>query len=90
MYYLLFYQLVDDYLERRVPLRAAHLQLAHAAQEAGTLVMAGALADPADGAVLVFRDAESATVFARQDPYVAQGLVVRWYVRPWNVVVGGT
>lgn len=91
MYWLLLYDLVDDYLERRTPLRPDHLALARQAQERGELVMAGALADPADAAMLVFRgdDPSAAGAFARADPYVAEGLVKGWRVRPWNVVIGG-
>jgi uncharacterized protein YciI len=91
MYYLLLYDVVDDYIERRAPFREAHLARARAAHERGDLVMAGALADPADGAVLVFK-ADGPTVaerFAENDPYVQNGLVTRWRVRPWTVVVGG-
>lgn len=91
MLWLLLYDLPDDYLERRTPLRDEHLALARAAHERGDLVMAGALADPPDQAVLVFRGetAAVAEAFASADPYVAQGAVVSWRVRPWTVVVGG-
>jgi uncharacterized protein len=90
MHFLMFYELADDYLERRVALRDAHLALAWQAQARGELVLAGALAEPADGAVLLF-DAPSAEVverFAQADPYVINGLVKRWTVRPWTTVVG--
>jgi len=91
MHWLLLYELVDDYLERRTPLRPEHLGLAEAAHERGDLVMAGALSDPADGAVLVFRgdDPSTAEAFALADPYVREGLVRAWQVRPWTVVIGG-
>jgi len=91
MYYLLIYKTVDNYVERRAPYRAEHLGYANAAHEGGGLVMGGALADPADTAILVFR-AESPSVaeeFARNDPYVKAGLVKEWSVRPWTVVIGG-
>ena len=54
-------------------------------------MLAGALGDPVDGALLVFRgkDAAIAENFASHDPYVVNGLVTRWEVRPWNVVIGG-
>lgn len=90
MYWLLLYDVVDDYVERRSEFRAEHLGLAQAAAERGELLLGGALADPADGAVLVFR-ADTAAVaeeFARADPYVANGLVTDWRVRSWSVVVG--
>ena len=89
-HWLLLYDLVDDYLDRRAPLRPEHLSLAEAAHERGELVMAGALAEPADRAVFVFRaeDAGAAKAFAEADPYVREGLVRSWQVRPWTVVIG--
>lgn len=91
MYYLLFYDLVDDYMERRTPLRPEHLKLAQAAHARGELVLAGALAEPADRAILVFKteDPEVAERFAKADPYVRSGLIKRWTVRKWTVVIGG-
>ncbi|TGN95853.1 YciI-like protein [Burkholderia sp. USMB20] len=90
MHYQLIYELVDDYLSRREQYRAEHLALARAATERGELVLAGALQDPADQAVLVFEgdSPEAAESFARADPYVQNGLVKSWCVRPWRVVVG--
>lgn len=90
MYYRLTYELVDDYLERRPAFRAEHLALAQAATERGELLLAGALADPADEAMLVFQgdSPAAAEAFARADPYVVNGLVTRWRVRPWTVVIG--
>ena len=87
---LLEYTLADDYLERRTPLREEHLALARAAHERGDLLLAGALAEPADRAVLVWATADRSvvTAFAEQDPYVREGLVTSWTVRPWTVVVG--
>ncbi len=89
-HWLLFYDVADDYLERRAQFRAAHLALAWRAVERGELVLGGALADPADGAVLLFRapTAETAAAFAREDPYVANGVVIAWRVREWTTVVG--
>ena len=89
-HFLLFYEAGPDYLERRPLFRAAHLQQAWDAAERGELVVAGAYADPVDGAVLMFKgpDSSGAENFARTDPYVAHGLVARWQVREWNTVVG--
>ena len=91
MYFILFYDTVDDYLTQRAPYRDEHLALGRAALERGELVMGGALAEPADGAVLVFKgdSAEVAERFAHSDPYVANGLIRSWRVRPWTVVLGG-
>jgi uncharacterized protein YciI len=90
MHYLLCYDLAPDYLERRAQFRTEHLQLAWQAQERGELVLAGALSDPVDTAVLMFQ-AESPDVveaFAKSDPYVTKGLVRGYRVRPWNTVIG--
>lgn len=91
MYYLLLYDVVDDYVARRAPHREEHLKLVRQAHERGELVMAGAFSDPVDGAALLFRgaDASGAAGFAEDDPYVRNGLVTRWKVRGWNVVIGG-
>jgi uncharacterized protein YciI len=90
MHYLLFYEVVPDYVERRVPLRGAHLAHARAAVDRGELVLGGALANPPDGAVLLFRGDSPAAAesFARSDPYVLNGLVTNWQVREWTTVVG--
>ena len=90
MHYLLIYDVVDDYIERRGPLRASHVALARAAEARGELVLGGALANPPDGAVLLFRgeSPEAAEAFAAADPYVKNGLVTRWRVREWTTVVG--
>ena len=90
MHQLLLYDVVPDYVERRAPFRAEHFALAQAAHARGELVLAGALADPVDGAVLVFRgdNPAAAEAFARADPYVRNGLVTRWRVRAWTTVVG--
>jgi uncharacterized protein YciI len=90
-HYLLFYEVVADYVERRAPLREAHLALARAAVARGELLLGGALADPIDEAVLLFRapGPEVAEAFARADPYVTSGIVTSFRVRP-RTTVGGT
>ncbi|HJR17251.1 MAG TPA: YciI-like protein [Gemmatimonadales bacterium] len=90
MHYLLMYDLVDDYVSRRQALRSEHLAHAQAYVERGDLVLGGALADPVDGAVLLFRGEtpDAAKAFAAADPYVRHGLVTRWRVRPWSTVIG--
>jgi len=90
-YYALFYEVVDDFAERRAPFRDEHLRQAREAHHNGEIVLAGALAEPADGALLIFRgeSPDVAASFAQRDPYVRHGLVRNWEVRPWTVVVGG-
>lgn len=90
MHYILFYEVVDDYLSRRGEFRDAHLKLAWEAVERDELVLGGALADPVDGVVIVFKgdSPQVAENFAKVDPYVTNGIVKRWYVRPWTTVAG--
>ncbi len=91
MYYILFYKTIPDYVEKRKPFREAHLAHAGEFHKRGELILAGALAEPADGAVLVFKCESTSTAenFARNDPYVKNGLIKEWQVRPWTVVIGG-
>jgi uncharacterized protein YciI len=53
-------------------------------------VLGGALAQPADGVVLLFRGSSpaAAEAFAKSDPYVRAGIVTKWRVREWTTVVG--
>jgi uncharacterized protein YciI len=90
MHFLLMYDVGADYLVRRAQFREEHLELAWAAHARGELLLGGALADPVDGAVLLFRgdSPEVAERFAAADPYVRNGLVDRWRVRPWITVAG--
>ena len=89
-HFLLFYDTAENYVERRTMCRDAHLTYARAAHARGELVLAGALADPVDGAVLLFRGESPrvAEAFAASDPYVVNGLVARWRVREWTTVIG--
>jgi uncharacterized protein len=89
-HYLLFYEVGEDYASKRAAFRNAHLEKAWKASERGELLLGGALANPIDGAVLLFQG-ESPTVaeeFAKADPYVTSGAVKRWQVREWTTVAG--
>ena len=90
MHYLLFYEVGEDYASRRAEFRDAHLEQAWKASARGELVLGGALVNPLDGAVLLFKgdSPEVAENFAKADPYVTSGAVKRWHVREWTTVVG--
>jgi len=90
MHYLLFYDVVDDYVEKRAQFRALHLAHARAAYERGELVLGGALVEPTDAAIILFHGPtpDAATAFAKSDPYVLNGLVKSWRVRKWFTVIG--
>jgi len=89
-YYALFYDVVDDFVARRAAYREEHFRLLREAHRRGELLLAGAFTDPADRALLVFRAPERSVAehFAKSDPYVIRGLVTRWEVRSWAVVIG--
>src|SRR5262245_12601756 len=90
MHFVLSYQIVDNFAEKRMPFREEHFMRLRQAHASGALVLAGAFADPLDGALLVFRGptSEAAESFAKTDPYVANGLVTKWQVRLWSTVIG--
>jgi uncharacterized protein YciI len=90
VHYLLFYEVVENYEERKKPFREAHIKYAREAAARGDLVLGGALTNPVDGAVILFRtdSPEAAEKFAKSDPYVVNGVITNWRVRKWNTVVG--
>lgn len=90
MHFLLIYDLSPDYLEKRSDYRDEHLKLAWESDENGDLVLGGALQDPSDKAYLLFKSnsPDVAETFAKHDPYVKNGVVTSWDVRPWMTVVG--
>jgi uncharacterized protein YciI len=92
MHYLLIYEVVDNYVERRQPYRDEHLRLAQEYADRGELELGGALAEPADQAILLFRveDPKVIDEFIARDPYVRHGLIRSWRVRRWTTVIGKT
>lgn len=90
MYFVLIYDYVPDYIERRKPYREAHLDRARRAADEGWLILGGAFSDSPPAALLIFRTEDTSRVeaFAKADPYVIHGVVTAWRVREWNVVVG--
>jgi uncharacterized protein YciI len=90
MYFLLFYDYVENVVDRRQPFRDAHLGLVQACVDRGEVILGGAYADPVDGAAIAFRVADRSEVeaFVERDPYVRNGLVTNWRIREWSVVIG--
>jgi uncharacterized protein YciI len=89
-YYALFYHYVDDYMTRRGQFREEHLKLAKASNRRGEMILAGAFSDPPDKALLIFHVADKSIIedFIKKDPYVQNGLVTKWEIREWTVVIG--
>lgn len=91
MHYLLTYEKVADYSKREPAHQAAHRAHVLDAVRRGELILGGPMLDPADGCnVILFRgdSATAAELFARTDPYVVNGIVTKWHVRPWQTCVG--
>ena len=91
VYHLLTLDYVEDILEKRDPYRADHIAGAKAAEADGKVVLAGALQNPTDAGVFVFKDCDEAFVdaFVKADAYYKAGLVTGYTIRPWMIVVGG-
>jgi uncharacterized protein len=89
-HFLLFYDYVGDYLERRAPLRSAHLEMARASVARDELQLGGAVVGEPPLGLLLFKgdSPQVAEDFARADPYVRSGVVASWRVREWTTVVG--
>ena len=90
-HFVLFYDFVADFMERRAPLRAAHLAHLNASIERDEAQLGGAMADkgPPMGMMLFKAETrEPAETFAMTDPYVTGGIVSSWRVREWTTVAG--
>jgi uncharacterized protein YciI len=89
-YYALIYHVVDDYITRRAHFREEHLKLAKVSNQKGELILAGAFSDPPDSALLIFHVQDKSVIeeFISKDPYAINGLVTRWEIRLWTVVIG--
>jgi uncharacterized protein YciI len=87
-YLILFYDYVNDIMERRAPHREAHLAAIGVLKDRGAVVAGGALGEPVTGAAIVFDvpSEDEVREFVERDPYVVAGLVTGWRVVPWTVV----
>ena len=89
--YLLTYEYVSDVLEKRGPYREGHLGLAKKMIEEGKCLSGGPTGEPnhevPSGALFIFTDLESAQLYANEDPYVKNGIVTKFSIEEWNVVL---
>src|SRR5690348_11494026 len=86
--YVLFYESADDVAAKapaQFPAHKARLDEFHAR---GDLLLVGTFADPQrDGSMSVWRTREAAEEFAREDPFVLNGVVRSWRVLDWNEIL---
>jgi uncharacterized protein YciI len=88
MKYVLLYESADDVASRapaQFPAHKARLDEFHAR---GDLLMVGTFGDPqTQGSMAIFRTREAAEEFAREDPFVLNGVVARYEIRDWDEVL---
>ena len=89
-FYALNYHYADDYMTRRGKFREEHLKLANESNKRGEMILAGAFSNPPDKALLIFKVDDKSVIehFIKKDPYVNNGLVTKWEIREWTVVIG--
>jgi len=91
MRFLLFYEKAPGYAERQKTFAEQHRAYFEERARKGDMVLGGSLEDPLDGSALILFETDSAEVveaFAKMDPYVRNGIIKKWWVRKWDVVVG--
>lgn len=84
--FVLFYDYVDDVIEKRAPFRSEHIGLVQEFVDRGECEIGGAFADPVDGAMIVFSSKAAAESFEKLDPYVSGGVVTGSHIRAWSTV----
>lgn len=92
MYFILIYETVDNYVEKRKPYRSEHLAMLTTHLDSNHIVLGGAVNDPPDKAYIIWNvdSKEIVEDFVKNDPYVKNGLVSKYEIRSWNVVIDKT
>jgi uncharacterized protein len=86
--YVLLYESAANVAERAPAQAAAHREHWKPFRERGELLLIGPFGDPqTQGAMAVFTTLEAAEKFARNDPFVVNGVVRSWEVREWDEAV---
>jgi uncharacterized protein YciI len=85
------YAAVIEYIqdkEKIQSIRPAHRQYLTGLLQSGKLAAAGPFTDDS-GALIVYEagSPEEAEALVRGDPFCANGVFVRWQLRPWNTVM---
>lgn len=88
--FAVFTHFVENAAEKRAPHREAHLAHLRELHEKGALLMGGALQNPMDSGLLIFRaeSAEEIEAALANDSYAKNGIWTKIVVREWSVVVG--
>ncbi len=88
--HILHYEYTDNVIEKRAPHRSAHLAYISTFQKKGSLVLGGAVGVPPTSGLLIFRSLSVDEIkrVAENDPYVKNGVVTSFEVKPYIAVVG--
>ena len=87
---VLFYHPAPDVLAKAPVHFPAHKARLDEFQRRGELLAVGTWADPREGSMAVFRSRPAAEAFAKDDPFVTNGVVSRYDIKDWNeTLLGG-
>ncbi|MDB5764772.1 MAG: hypothetical protein JWQ21_3767 [Herminiimonas sp.] len=84
---VMFYEVAQDGMAKAQANYAAHRIRLDEFHARGELLMAGPYANPAEGAMGVFKSREAAEEFIQGDPFVINGVIGKWSLRDWNEVL---
>jgi uncharacterized protein YciI len=88
MKHVMTYRAVDGFLPLAREHGPAHVERLREFHGRGVLLMAGPFDEPMNGdAMGIFTNREAAEEFIAGDPFVVNGVVASWTVRPWNEVL---
>ena len=88
MTYATTWRAVDDFLPLARQHGPAHVQRLHYFHGRGVLLMAGTFDEPMNGdAMGIFTSRVAAEKFIAGDPFVLNGVVATWALRPWNEIL---
>ena len=88
MKYVMTYRAVEDFLPLARENYPAHSARVEEFARRGDLLMVGTFDEPMNGEAMgVFTTREAAEEFIAGDPFVVNGVVASWAVRPWNEVL---
>ena len=86
---IILYHFVDDFIQKRTPVRMDHLNYLETYVQRGLLFLGGALDPIKKMGLIVFGGSnDQAMSLVKQDPYIREGLVVDFEIINWNVVIG--
>ncbi len=87
--YVLFYESADDVKSKAPAQFPSHNARVKEFHGRGTLLMVGTFGNPQEeGAMAIFTTREAAEEFAKDDPFVVNGVIRSWKVLEWNESLG--